>query len=158
MIYECFNCETEWMSSPIPNENEYLCGNCGCDCRKKWDRISCPKCEVKFMMGRPKAHDLNMSCGKCKYMYTDKEAEVVLGVKKVDTVDNEGNPITAFINTGNGHEFYHSPYCLKRFKEWIQMNTHDKLYHNIGDPMACCIPSGFILDMEFTCGDEDTIP
>ncbi len=118
---------------------------------------SCPQCGIRFAMGRPRAHDLHMTCAECKYEYTDKEAEEVLGVKKVETVDHDGNKISAFINIGNGHEYYHSWYCLKRFKEWSHMNEHDKKYHKIGDPMAGCVPSGYISDMDITCGMENVL-
>jgi len=126
----------------------------------------CPKCGKPTVMDRNKAHDLNMVCGnkdengvKCKYVYTDVEAELILGVRKVDTVDNEGNPISAFINIGNGHLYFHSWYCLKRFKTGLQQRTHDKLYHKIGDPMAGCVPSGFIIDFQKDiCGNEEVIP
>jgi len=132
---------------------------------KDFDPMHCPKCGLPTVMDRARAHDLNMVCGnkgdngeKCKYVYTDEQAELVLGVRKVYTVDNEGNPICAFINVGNGHEFYHSWYCLKRFKSLVHMTTHDKLYHNIGDRMAGCIPSGFIIDFPTDqCGNEEVI-
>ena len=117
------------------------------------DINTCPNCGCKFAMARPKAHCLDMVCYTCKYAYTDEEAEAVLHVKKVDTVDNEGNIITAFINTGDGHEKFHSWYCLKEFHNYMQLMAHDKLFHKIGDPMAGCIPSGFIQDMSVECGD-----
>jgi hypothetical protein len=105
-------------------------------------------------MKRPKAHDLGMVCEHCKYQYTDEEAEEVLGVKKVDTVDNSGNKISAFINTGNGHLYYHSWYCLKSFFSHAQLICHDRVFHKIGDPMAGCVPSGFVVDFPVhECGD-----
>lgn len=104
-------------------------------------------------MDRPKAHNLNMICWHCKYNYTDEEAERTLGVKKVDTIDNENRPISAFVNTGNEHEKYHSVYCLKAFYSFMQMKAHDVSFHKVGDKMACSVPSGFIDDLPRDCGD-----
>ena len=131
---------------------------------KDFNKNKCPKCNKSVVMDRAVAHDLHMICGnkgedgvKCKYVYTDQEAELILGVKKVDTVDNEGNQICAFVNVGNGHEYFHSWYCLKRFETGLQQRTHDKLYHKVGDKMAGSIPSGYVQDLELNCGMENVI-
>jgi hypothetical protein len=153
MASQCKKCEMHsaihW-SELLPHDEGH--------CIDGMDRNKCPKCKKPTAMARPKAHHLGMVCEHCKYEYTDQEAEKVLGVKKVDTVDLDGQSITAFVNTGNGHEFYHSWYCLKRFKTYDQMKKHDTTYHKIGDPMAGCIPSGYIVDVEVRCGMDGVIP
>ena len=159
-ISKCKKCEMDsalhWSEVFFHDEGE---------CMKNFDKLHCPKCKLSTVMDRAQAHKLDMVCGnkkedgtKCKYSYTDQEAEKCLGVRKVDTVDNENNPISAFENIGTGHLFYHSPYCLKGFTFLNHMKEHDKQYHKIGDKMACCIPSGFIVEMDQDhCGMENVI-
>ena len=157
-MYECINCNIRWNNGFVKSSDTHICKLCNRNCKEPFDRNRCPECKKPTAMARPKAHDLNMICEHCKYEYTDQEAEKVLGVKKVQTVDHEGQPTSAFVNTGNGHEFFHSWYCLKRFKTYDQMKQHDMAYHKIGDKMAGCIPSGYIIDMNITCGNENTVP
>ena len=150
-VSQCKKCDMHsvihW-SEVLPHSEGY--------CMKDFDKNKCPnpKCGLKTAMKRPKAHDLTMICEHCKYRYTDQEAEATLGVKKVDTVDNENNPISAFINVGDGHDLFHSWYCLKEFDTQLDMDNHDKLYHKLGDPMAGCVPSGYVHEMVIECGND----
>lgn len=151
-MYECTNCSIIW--KPVyQDEYEQICYNCGMIANYIWEHKECPRCKRGFAMARPKAHDLRMICHGCKYPYTDEEAEAVLKVKKVGAKDQSGNEIIAFINTGNGHEKFHSWYCLKEFHNMMQLIAHDKMFHKLGDKMAGCVPSGFVQDLPVECGD-----
>lgn len=117
--------------------------------------MNCPNCDQKACMARPKAHELKMICAHCKYEYTDEQAELTLGIKRVPAfIDGEWRD--SFENIGGVWELFPSPYCLKYFKTYEERITHDKTYHKIGDTMATCIPSGFNTIIP-TCGDENTI-
>ena len=151
-MYKCYNCNIEWKPA-YHNQCEEICHECGLIASYIWEHHECPYCKRGFSMARPKAHILTMICHQCKYEYTDDEAEAVLKIRKVDTVDQAGNPITAFINIGEGHEKYHSWYCLKEFHNYMQLKAHDVMFHKVGDPMAGCVPSGFISDLPVECGD-----
>ncbi len=152
-MYECFNCDIRWRGGFAGdiNNDEHICKLCKRDCKEPWDKNKCPDCKKPTAMARPKPHISSMVCEHCKYQYTDKEAEATLGVKKVPTKDNFGNQITGYINTGDGHLKFHSWYCLKEFDNFEDMNSHDKVRHRLGDPMAGCIPSGYVVDLENAC-------
>ena len=115
--------------------------------------MDCPRCHKDKGSERVEGKSSLFKCAGCKYVFIDNEAEVALGVRKVEITDSLGNKIFAYEGVGDNWKRFPSWYCLKFFDTYDLRISHDRKYHKIGDKMLGMIPSGFITE-EMECGND----
>lgn len=114
--------------------------------------MNCKKCNKPASAERVSGRSSEMRCVYCKNIFTNEEANELLGVKENREVI-DGQLIKTYENVGDKFDKFPSWYCLKFFDTYEERNEHDKKYHKVGDFMMGCIPSGFDANMEVKCGD-----
>lgn len=110
----------------------------------------CPTCQVENNFTVVKRDNGRLKCESCGNITSDEFTNKTFGL--IVTEEPKGVAYQNEFDTS----LFTSWYCLKKFKDYDLMKSHDSKYHRDGDLQLGMMPVGFKFESP-VCGNEDVI-